>query len=201
MTAFAHRTRANRRGFTLPEILVSITLIAILAAVVVPTITSQVKKGDPNRVGNDLLAVRGGVEQFLTDVRRYPGSIAQLVSTITTGQNALAGTAIGNFGTADVAHWRGPYLQKDPTVSGGTGYGLQMAASFDTVSLGTSGASSATGQKYMVIAIPFTTNDSLAALEVDKQFDDGVLLTGTIRYRKHSSTEADTLKYLIMPVY
>jgi hypothetical protein len=169
--------------------------------VVVPTITSQVKKGDPSRVGSDLLAVRGGVEQFLTDVRRYPGSIAQLTAVITTSQGPLAGTAVGNYLTADVARWRGPYVQKDPSTSGGTGYGLQMVAAFDTVSLATSGAQSAAGQKYMVVAIPFATYDSLAALEIDKQFDDGVLLTGVIRYRKHSSSEADTLKYLLMPVY
>jgi prepilin-type N-terminal cleavage/methylation domain-containing protein len=201
MIKLVRLNRGMRKAFTLPEILVSITLVAILAAVVVPTITSQIKKGDPSRVGNDFLAVRGGVEQFLTDVRRYPGSISQLMSTITTGQNPLAGTAISAYGTAETARWRGPYMQKDPTVSGGTGFGLQMAASFDTVSLGTSGAASASGQKYMVIAIPFVGNDSLSALEVDKQFDDGVLLTGNIRYRKHTATESDTLKYLLMPVY
>ena len=190
-----------RKAFTLPEILVSITLIAILAAVVVPTITSQIRKGDPSRVGNDLLAVRGGVEQFLTDVRRYPGSMAQLMAVITTSQAPLAGTSLANFGTAEVARWRGPYMQKDPSIAGATGFGFAMATSFDTVSLGTSGATSAAGQKYMVIAVPFTNNDSLSALEVDKQFDDGVLLTGLIRYRKHSASEADTLKYLLMPVY
>jgi len=60
----------RRRGFTLPEVIVTITLIGVLASVVVPTIISQVKKGDPARVGSDFMAVRGAIEQFLTDVRR-----------------------------------------------------------------------------------------------------------------------------------
>ncbi len=35
-----------RRGFTLPEILVTVTVVAVLAAVVVPAVTQYVSKGD-----------------------------------------------------------------------------------------------------------------------------------------------------------
>lgn len=192
------RRRSTRRktGFTLPEIIVTISLIAALAAVVVPTVISQVKKGDPSRIGNDFLAVRGASEQFLTDIRKYPSSMYQLTNVITTSQTGLVGTSIANYGQAEVNRWRGPYLNKDSAAARITGYGLKMNINFDTVSLASSGAASAAGQKYMVIAIPMT--DSLSALEVDRQFDDGVLLTGAIRYLKGAT---DTLKFLLMPIY
>src|SRR5678815_706347 len=99
-----------KKGFTLPEVLVTITLIAALAAVVVPAIASQLKKGDPARVGNDVAAIRGGVEQFLTDVRRFPGGIAQLTApVVATTMSPLTTTAQGPYGPADAARWKGPY--------------------------------------------------------------------------------------------
>lgn len=198
------RSTVRRKGFTLPEVIVTITLIAVLASVVVPTIVSQVKKGDPARMGSDLVAVRGAVEQFLADVRKYPASVGQLTTVITTSQSPLTSTSLATYGTAEVQRWRGPYLSKDGTAALATGFSLTMASSFDVDTLAVSGAAStAGGQRYMVLSIPMkvgatTVNDSLSALELDRQFDDGVLLTGSIRYRTGT---VDTLKYLIMPIY
>lgn len=204
----------KRRGFTLPEVLVSITLVAILAAVVVPTIVSQVKKADPTRTGSDFVAIRGGVEQFLTDVRRYPKSIAQLSAPITT--TASNGPLVGpaTYGIADSLRWRGPYLSKDGTAALATGFGLTATSTFSYDSLATSASSSCTGagcgQKYMVLAVGMSANDSLSMIELDRQFDDGVLLTGNIRYRICADasptacspgTSKDTLKFLLMPIY
>jgi prepilin-type N-terminal cleavage/methylation domain-containing protein len=186
----AEQKRRGRVGFTLPEVIVTLTLIAALAAVVVPSIVSQVKKGDPSAVGNDLLAIRGATEQFLGDVRKYPGSIYQLTNVITNTQNPLFGTSAATFGTADVNRWRGPYISKDSAAARITAYG-SFAVNFDT--------NSYNGQKYLVVLLPMA--DSLAGLEVDKQFDDGVLATGSIRYVKKTGSGTDTLKYLMMPIY
>ena len=198
------RSRLARKGFTLPEVIVTITLIAVLASVVVPTIVSQIKKGDPTRTGQDFLAVRGAVEQFLSDVRKYPGSIAQITALISTAQNPLTTTAIAPYGSAEVQRWRGPYLTKDGTAALLTGFGLSMNNNFDVDTLAVSGAASVLGgQRYMVVSVPMKVgativNDSLSALELDRHFDDGVLLTGSIRYRAGTT---DTLKYLLMPIY
>jgi len=194
----------RRRGFTLPEVIVTITLIGVLASVVVPTIISQVKKGDPARVGSDFMAVRGAIEQFLTDVRRYPASIDQLTSVITTSQTPLASTAgAAPYGSAEVQRWRGPYLSKDGTAALSTGFGLSMASSFDVDTLAATGAANVVGgQRYMVLSVPMkigttVVNDQQSALELDRQFDDGVLSTGSIRYRTGT---VDTLKFLLMPI-
>jgi prepilin-type N-terminal cleavage/methylation domain-containing protein len=201
----ARSARRTRQGFTLPEVLVTITLVAILASVVVPTIISQIRKGDPARMGSDFQAIRGASEQFLTDVRKYPASIAQLTSVITAAQTPLSGTSLATYAGPEIARWRGPYLSKDGTAALGTGLGLTMNTAFDTVSLAVSGVASAAGQKYMVLSIPMkngaaTVNDSLSILQLDQQFDDGILLSGNIRYRKMAGG-VDTLKFLLMPVY
>jgi len=190
--------RQRRAAFTLPEVLVTITLIAALAAVVVPAVASQLKKGDPSRVGSDFTAIRGAVEQFLSDVRRYPASIQQLTAPITTSLSPLPTTAQGTYGTADVSRWRGPYLSKDSIGAVSTGYGWIFKANFEVDSLAPNGVSStAAGQRYLVLKVIMPVNDSLSVLQLDAQFDDGNLSTGTIRYRKGAT---DTLKLLVMPI-
>jgi len=150
------------------------------------------------------MAMRGAVEQFISDVRKYPGSIAQITAVITTSQTPLTTTSLATYGSAEVQRWRGPYLSKDGTAALATGFGLSMNNNFDVDTLAVSGAaSSAGGQRYMVVSVPMkvggaTTNDSLSALAIDRQFDDGVLLTGSIRYR---IGVVDTLKFLLTPIY
>src|SRR6266550_2967166 len=77
---YRKRTHATRRGFTLGEVLVTVALIAVLAAVVLPAVGSQITKGDLGRVSSDLLTIRSAMEQFISDVRRYPSSVAQLTN-------------------------------------------------------------------------------------------------------------------------
>jgi general secretion pathway protein G len=199
----------RRRGFTLAEVLVSITLVAVLGAVVVPSVAGQIKKGDPTRTGNDFLAVRGAVEQYLSDVRRYPRSITQLTAAITTADGPLPGTATSSYGAAEVMRWRGPYLSKDGVAALKTGFGLTMNAAFDTVTLAPVGVQSGAGNKYMVISVPMAAsgsvgNDSTSMLLLDQQFDDGNLSSGVIRYRICSASSCagspDTLKFLVMPI-
>jgi prepilin-type N-terminal cleavage/methylation domain-containing protein len=192
------RKQTKRRGFTLPEVLVTITLIAALAGVVVPSIASQLKKGDPARVGQDVSAIRGAVEQFLTDVRRYPGAIQQVTAPIATSQAPLTTTAQANFGTSDVTRWKGPYLSKDSIGAVSTGFGWAFKPGFEVDTLLPTGtASAAGGQRYMVLKVVMPVNDSLSVLQLDGQFDDGNLNTGAMRYRKGAT---DTVKFLILPI-
>jgi prepilin-type N-terminal cleavage/methylation domain-containing protein len=193
-----HRSTKKTRGFTLPEVLVTITLIAALAAAVVPAITNQLKKGDPSRIGQDVAAIRGGVEQFMTDVRRYPGAVQQVTAPIKNTQAGLTSTMQGNYGAADIARWKGPYLTKDSIGVVKTGFGWVFKPGFEVDTLLPTGtASSAAGQRYMVLKVAMVVKDSLSALQIDSHVDDGNLTTGMVRYRKST---VDTLKFLIIPI-
>ena len=176
----------------------TITLIAALAGVVVPAIAGQLKKGDPSRVGQDVSAIRSGVEQFLSDVRRYPGAVQQVTAPIATTQSGLTTTMQGNYGAAEVARWKGPYLTKDSAGVVTTGFGWVFKPGFEVDTLLPTGtASAAAGQRYMVLKVAMTVNDSLSALQIDNHVDDGNLNTGVVRYRKGT---VDTLKFLIIPI-
>lgn len=200
----------KKTGFTLPEVVVTITLIAALAAVVVPAITNQLKKGDPVRTAGDAQAIRGAVEQFLTDVRRYPNSIGQLTNTIRRTQKPLNGS-IGNaytYAAGDTVRWKGPYLTKDSLGVLLTGYNWKFLPNFYIDQLPTSGLVNTTkGTRFMVLKAGVPSGDfGAAALLLDQSYDDGNLSTGSIRYRVCSQSPAchsrstDTLKVLLLPV-
>src|SRR3954466_9172283 len=124
------RNPGKKKGFSLAEVLVTIAIIAVLAAVVVPSIGSQLKTGDESRVQQDLSNIRSGVEQFLADVRRYPSSATHLNTAITISAKDISVT---NYPASQVARWRGPYLVKDPTAaSGGTGFDLSIDATLSS---------------------------------------------------------------------
>ncbi|MDB4876521.1 MAG: Type secretion system protein [Gemmatimonadetes bacterium] len=205
---YRHFARASTLGFTLPEILVSLSLIAALAAVVVPAMLSQVKKGDPTRVGNDVVNIRSAVEAFLGDVRRYPGGFSQLTLPIALTDQPLSGTmpATYFYGTAEVSRWRGSYLGEDATAALKTGFGWKFESQFASAGYGSSGTvASTTSQKYLLLTIGVT--DVASAQQLDAMFDDGDLNAGLIRYRVCTAAPActagalDTVKFLLMPIY
>lgn len=112
-------------GFTLAEILVALALIALLAAVLLPTVAGQILKGDAARVQQDLEAVRGGIDQFLADVHRYPGKYSDLSTKITTSTATHTDINAAGYPAGLVNKWAGPYVTKD-TLPGGlveTGFG------------------------------------------------------------------------------
>ena len=110
---FTQRPPVSGRGFTLAEILIALALMAILAAVLLPTVAGQLLKGDASKVTQDLQAVRSGSEQFLADIHRYPGKYSDLTKVITTTV-ATHKDILGNAYTASmVGKWKGPYVTAD----------------------------------------------------------------------------------------
>ena len=75
------RKMSSRRGFTLPEVLVTVTIVAVLAAVMVPAVLNQVGKGDVPSVAGDLGAIRTAITTFAADTRRFPGHLSDLTGT------------------------------------------------------------------------------------------------------------------------
>lgn len=183
----------KRRGFSLGEILVAVAIMAVIAAVVIPSIGGQLNKGDTARVSNDLINVRSAVEQFLADVRRYPSAMSQLQTkplAATAADTGINGS--GTFSAAQVARWKGPYMTKDFSASGVTGYGASMVVQFRVCGTPLLCTANPPGQRYVTIDVPGLT--TAEAQEIDNAMDDGVLTTGQIRY---TST---LLQFLAVPI-
>jgi prepilin-type N-terminal cleavage/methylation domain-containing protein len=105
-------TKRSRSGFTLAEVLVTVTIIAVLAAVIVPAVVNQVGKGDVPSVAGDFSAIRTAITSFTADTRHFPGHISDLTGTsLPSASKDFSGTVYGK----DTALYKGPYL---PTTSG-----------------------------------------------------------------------------------
>jgi len=115
-------------GFTLAEILVALALIALLAAVLLPTVAGQILKGDAARVTQDLDGVRTGITNFLADVHRYPAKYSDLSKLITTSDLDINAAA---YTSGLTKQWAGPYVMKDTQNAViETGYGAIMLNGF-----------------------------------------------------------------------
>lgn len=180
----------TRRGFTLAEILVALALMALLAAVLLPTVAGQVLKGDAGRVVQDLEAVRAGSERFLTDIRRYPGRYSDLSAAITVANTDVLGNVYTN---GQVTKWGGPYVTKD-TISASveTGFGGRITNAFDTVT-------NTNAVPYLTVVVTGITGPD--ADRIDEQIDGpsaNPRTTGLLRWV--SAGGVDSLKYLAMPI-
>jgi len=127
-----HGGLRRRLGFTLPEVLVTLAIVATLTAVLLPALNNQLSKGDASRVTNDLVAIRTAVGAFTSDVRRYPSALVQLK----TAPLSSATDVLGNtFGNTLILRWRGPYLSKDLDGNNAmpTGYGGVISSSLGQI--------------------------------------------------------------------
>ncbi|HUR92375.1 MAG TPA: type II secretion system protein [Gemmatimonadaceae bacterium] len=163
----------NRRGLTLPEVLVTLAIVAVIAAVLVPALTSQISKGDAGRVSEDLKAVQTGINAFSADVRRYPASINQLANVISSTSDAdlVAGTS---YTSDHVSSWRGPYFVRDVPASADslrTGFRGNIRADFLKRPLNS--------VDHVVVHLKGFTENEITA--IDRLLDDGVSSTGLLR--------------------
>jgi prepilin-type N-terminal cleavage/methylation domain-containing protein len=129
-----------RRGFTLPEVLVTVTVVAVLAAVVVPAVTQYVTKGDAPASQQDVNQVRNAVTGYLADTRHYPTYIHDLSTA--SNDNGYTG-------------FHGPYL------SGGVGAitgGNTATATFTSSGRGISlGGLLTQGTGFLTTPVTFTS--------------------------------------------
>ena len=185
-----HSKKSAQRssGFTLAEVLVTLALVALLGAALLPVVSGQILKGDAGRVTGDLRAVQVGVEQFLGDVRRYPGRYSDLSKVITTANTDINGTT---YTAGLVAKWGGPYVAKDTvTAAVPTGYGGSITNTFMRV-LNTNAVN------YVTIVITGISGTDFD--RIDLQFDGVVGRTsGLLRWV--STGGIDSTKFLALPI-
>ncbi|MCC7133508.1 MAG: type II secretion system major pseudopilin GspG, partial [Gemmatimonadales bacterium] len=92
---------ASRRGFTLLELLVVISVIAILAAVVTPMVFRNVGDAKQAAARAQIGILELALDAYRLDNDYYPSS-AQGLSALTTRPT----------GAPAARNWRGPYLKR-----------------------------------------------------------------------------------------
>lgn len=183
-TQIGPRARGRRAGFTLAEVLVTLAIIAVMAAVLLPALNSQLSKGDTGRLASDFTNIQTGVQAFVSDVHRYPATVAQLTTALSGTPNDLLGVSIP---ATLVAKWKGPYITRDV----GNTAGGAISTAFTSVAGGN-------GVNYLTVSVTGITSGDFANIEAI--LDEGVsgvsTTTGSIRYNAGSST----LTFLALPI-
>ena len=68
------------RGFTLIEVLIVVTLVAILAAIGMPQYQNSVRRSKEAVLKEDLFRLRDVINQYYADKSKWPPSLQDLVS-------------------------------------------------------------------------------------------------------------------------
>lgn len=117
----------NHSGFTLIEIMVVVAVIALLGAMLAPTLFNKLQQAEQTRVAQDIRAIESALKFYRLDNYRYP--------TQAQGLDALLNAP------ADAQNnWNGPYLDTVPLDPWGQAYYYSYPSThgqdFDVYSLG-----------------------------------------------------------------
>lgn len=130
------RLHASRRraGFTLVETVVTVGLLAVLAAFVVPSVIRKADSADPVKVANDLNAISTALQTFTSDMKGImPGDIQDLTQPVLVNSvcNLVSpcDSVISHrsaYTASQAVLWRGPYLsasvERNPNAMLRSGY-------------------------------------------------------------------------------
>jgi general secretion pathway protein G len=70
----------KRRGFTLVELMVVLTVIALMLSVVVPDYIGRVRRAEETVLHENLALMRDALDKHYADAGRYPASLSDLVT-------------------------------------------------------------------------------------------------------------------------
>jgi general secretion pathway protein G len=73
-------TPPHECGFTLVELMVVLTIIALLISIVVPNYVGRTQRAEEAVLQEDLSLMRDALDKHYADSGRYPGSLEELVS-------------------------------------------------------------------------------------------------------------------------
>jgi prepilin-type N-terminal cleavage/methylation domain-containing protein len=161
-----------RRAFTMLEILIALAIMALLAAVLYPTVGAQLRQGQSTALANQLDNLRQAIANYRQNVQRFPSLLTQLTTLPVAGAPDFCGNGLP---AANVALWRGPYINQAIAAGG-------MPVGDATIQNGITNVGGGVGLPgTMQITVANVENDS--ADDLERQFDgNNNLAAGTIRW-------------------
>ena len=161
------------RGFSLPEILVALAIIAALSVVALPSIMNKLTEARAASLAQTLDGINDSFQSYRGNVGRFPRTLSQL-TTKPTGGVDLCGLSVP---AVNVNQWRGPYSSRS-FETGGTRIGDGTIQ--DIVRRDPPTAASST---YAIAFVDVTDVEEPVASSLEASFDrDGNYGAGTIRW-------------------
>lgn len=102
--------RTSQRGFTLVELIVTISILTVLAGILIPSVNGYIEKGHKGKATADMRHMASVFNQYKVDNRVWPSNDG--ATTVKTGKHDLLGYPCFFTQTTQVngASWEGPYV-------------------------------------------------------------------------------------------
>jgi prepilin-type N-terminal cleavage/methylation domain-containing protein len=112
------KTHARRPegGFTLVELIVTISILTVLAGILIPSVNSYIDKGNNSKASADLREVANVFNKYKVDTSLWPTN--NDATKIGSGKADLEGYAGLYNNTMSRPNWDGPYLNEGTMVDG-----------------------------------------------------------------------------------
>ncbi len=164
--------RKREMGFSLIELVIVVSVLAILAAVVTPQINKLVTKSKVSRLETELKTIKNALNSIYADVGFIPKDVSK-----NTDPGLMSSSKVPK---AYRDKWEGPYLDRWPTEHpwGGSydyNYGKKNGFNYD----GTS------SNEVWITISDSLTKDTL--VRIDDELDDGNRKAGNFRHDNKSS--------------
>lgn len=166
---------------TIVEVLIALAILAILAAVVIPTTAGQLRQGHATALANQVANLREAIGNYQENVGAYPISLVQLTNQPLNGETDSCGAALSG---GERNSWRGPYINQNIVGNMPMGNAV-VVATLTRVTIG--GA--------VLLRIRAASVEPDIAADLEAQFDgNGNFATGTVLW---SPAGDDTLTFQI----
>jgi prepilin-type N-terminal cleavage/methylation domain-containing protein len=212
---------SGRRGFTLIETIVTVGLLAVLAAFVIPTVIQKGGAGDPVKVSNDLGSLRTALDNFANDTKAgFPGQIWDLTNKPVATDKLIDNVTAVTPG--QIAVWNGPYIgatignaAADSMPTGFTAFVGNQLQRYDMVNnagelSGGTGVFSATNTMFVAVKVTGLTATQAATINkaIDGPSDPNVVggasaganATGRFRFDPPNASNVVVAYYLASPI-
>jgi type II secretory pathway pseudopilin PulG len=108
----------RRSAFSLGEVIVAITVMAVVAAMVIPTIKARLSTARGHALAKELSTLATGIQNFQTNVGTYPRFLDMLSSLSLNTQTYCGNDFVPiTLTSGQQSNWKGPYVSRTITAN------------------------------------------------------------------------------------